>query len=317
VNEPCPRCGLLHPPTRPCPTMALATVGGDSVLLSVGVQLAGRYQILKVIHRGGMSAVYLAQDTVSHRGVALKELRLDTASTEEERQEAEAWFARESYVLSNMSHPLIPGFYSVFREGGRAYIAQEFIDGENLNEYVHLNGPVSVHLVLKWASELCGLLQYLHTRREPVVHRDVKPANMILSYDAEQLTVVDFGIAKPMKLGQVGTTIGTPGYAPPEQYQGIATPESDIYALGVTLHRLLTAHDPEQSDPSTVLFTLPDIRTFRRDVPPRLVEVIGRATQLDPRARYATAWELGRALESAGKWATAQKLARAVRWGGH
>jgi len=293
--------------------MALATATADAILLPAGVQLAGRYQIRQVIHRGGMSAVYLAQDTISHRSVALKELRLDAAASEEERLEAEAWFARESYLLSNLSHPLIPEFYSVFREAGRAYIAQEFVEGENLNDYIRRNGPVPVRLAIKWGCDLCGLLRYLHTVREPVVHRDLKPANMILPHDSEQLTVVDFGIAKPMKPHQVGTTIGTPGYAPPEQYQGIATPESDIFALGVTLHRLLTGHDPEQADPSSVLFTYPNIEALRPDAPPRLAAVIERAVQLDPRARYATAWEMGRALERAGKWITTQKLARGVR----
>jgi serine/threonine protein kinase len=246
-----------------------------------------------------MSIVYLAEDTLlQNRQVALKELRPAEGASPEEAHEAEAWFARESALLSVLRHPLIPTFYSVFREEGRSYIAQEFVPGENLDEAIRTAGPKSDETAISLGVQLCGLLSYLHNLPEPVVFRDLKPANILLrntrGVAGPDLAVVDFGIARPFQAGAVGTVIGTPGYAPPEQYQGLASPRSDIYALGATLHRVLTGYDPEAGAP----FTFPPVRTLNPAVSPELAAVVQRAVSLNPADRYASADDFAAALES-------------------
>jgi len=133
--------------------------------------------------------------------------------------------------------------------------------------------------VLGWGQSLCDVLGYLHARRPPVVFRDLKPANIMLT-PAGQLFLVDFGIARQLAGASAGVTIrpgtviGTPGYTPLEQYQGQAEPRSDIYALGITLHRLLTGYDFETAAPLTV----PPVRQLRASLRPQTEEVLVRAT---------------------------------------
>ncbi len=295
----CSRCGLFHSSDVACPVAGLLGAP-DASARQPGALIAGRYRVLHTIHRGGMSIVYLAEDTLQDRKVALKELRPSQDASPEEAHEAEAWFARESALLSVLDHPLIPDFYSVFREDGHSYIAQEYVPGMNLDERVAREGPVDEETVVAWGIGLCGLLDYLHTRPEPVVFRDLKPANILLrppwANADRQLAVVDFGIARRFQHDAVGTVIGTPGYAPPEQYQGLATPQSDIYALGATLHRLLTGYDPEHPKPDTPLFTFPPVRDLNPIISAELAAIVARATALVPGDRYSSAEEFGLAL---------------------
>ena len=304
MSMPCQQCGLLHPAGTPCFTLTLPAQGGAAGL-QPGTVLAGRYAILRTIHRGGMSVVYLAEDRVQGRQVALKELRLpeEGGADQPGYAEAEAWFARESYLLSTLSHPLIPEFYSVFREGGHSYIAQEYVQGENLQELIARRGPIEERQVAAWGRALCGLLSYLHGSHLggplPVVFRDLKPANILVCRSGAELTVVDFGIAKPYRPvphgASPGTVLGTPGYAAPEQYQGFATPQSDIYALGATLHRLLTGHNPETEDP----FRLPPVQALRPDVRAATAALIDRALSLSPNDRFGSALAMREALRAA------------------
>jgi serine/threonine protein kinase/plastocyanin len=295
----CARCGLFHPASMPCSTQNLLAIE-DNRCLVADTLVAGRYLVVRTIHHGGMSVVYLARDTVMRdRLVVLKELRLPPSSTSAERREAEAWFAREAYILSSLRNPLIPEFFSSFSESGGNYIVQEYVAGENLNDVVAKRGPMDEQIVVEWALSLCGLLTYLHGLSEPVLFRDLKPANILLcdggvntEGNAAPLKVVDFGIARHYQPGTVGTVIGTPGYAPPEQYQGLATPESDIYALGATMHRLLTAYDPERGTP----FTFPAVRSLNPLVSEDVAAVVERAVRLDPARRYQSATEMGDAV---------------------
>jgi hypothetical protein len=265
-------------------------------MLSPGILLAGRYHVTAVLHRGGSSIVYLAEDTILQgREVALKELRECHDATPEEAREAEAWFARESYLLSNLHHQLIPVFYSVFREAQRPYIVQEYIHGENLDDLVRRQGPVTESQALRWGRSLCNLLSYLHGQQSgPLIYRDLKPANIVLRARDQRLMVVDFGIARPLIRGEVGTVIGTPGYAPPEQYQGLADERSDVFALGATLHRLLTGYDPEQGPP----FSFPSVRSLNPAVSSALAAVVSRAVELDPAHRFPSASMMAAALDA-------------------
>jgi serine/threonine protein kinase len=299
MTQTCVRCGLFHPQNAPCVSQALTLIERHDEL-AINAVLTGRYRILRTLHHGGMSVVYLAEDTLlGNRHVAIKELRVPAAAGAEERHEAEAWFAREAYILSILNHPLVPEFYSSFPEGGTSYIVQEYVDGENLNDVVRARGPFSEDLVVDWAISLCGLLSHLHGLDEPVLFRDLKPANIVLRDMSPTgpdrscpLKVVDFGIARHYQPKTVGTVIGTPGYAPPEQYQGLATPQSDVYALGATLHRLLTGFDPEHGTP----FCYPNIHALNPLVSRELAAVVEKAVRLDPSQRYASADEFTDAL---------------------
>ena len=324
----CPRCGTLHLSGAPCLSLSLPLAAPASELRT-GDVLAGRYHIIRTIHRGGMSAVYLVEDALrQRRQLALKELRLTEGASPEDIQEAEAWFARESFLLSVLQHPLIPAFYSVFREDGRSYIVQEYVAGENLDDLVRRQGPVEETLVVEWAQALCGLLGYLHSLPEPVIFRDLKPANILLREagwgrtpsgimplsGTSRLAVVDFGIARPFRQGQINTVVGTPGYAPPEQYQGLASPQSDVYALGATLHRLLTGFNPEKPAPGERAFTFPPVRQLNPGISEGLAAIVTRAVQLDPAARYADAAALSEALRGLSRRGFTGRGVIAGRW---
>ncbi|MGH2408865.1 MAG: protein kinase domain-containing protein, partial [Chloroflexota bacterium] len=208
MTESCARCGLCHPIGTACLALSVATLQSQEVL-PAGALLAGRYAVSRTIHRGGMGVVYLAGDLFLRGSqVVLKELRLPAGATAEDQREAEGWFARESYLLSSLHNPLIPRFYSVFQEDGRSYIVQEFVAGENLDQVVRRRGPLREDLVVGWGIALSDLLTYLHERDDPVVFRDLKPANILWRQMAAgspasemSLAVVDFGIARPFRRG--------------------------------------------------------------------------------------------------------------------
>jgi serine/threonine-protein kinase len=200
--------------------------------------------------------------------------------TVEERQEAETWFLREATLLSTLRHPLIPRFYRAIHAHGRRYLVQEYVQGETLDQYLRRQGPIGERQALDWGRVLCELLLYLHGQPAPIIFRDLKPANILLRTDG-RLAVVDFGIARPYRPHQIGTVIGTPGYAPPEQYQGLASPLSDVYALGATLHRMLTGYDPEKGPP----FTFPPVRDLNPQVSVSLAELLRRSLCLRPSDR--------------------------------
>jgi serine/threonine-protein kinase len=183
----------------------------------------------------------------------------------------------------------------VFHEGGHSYIAQEYIEGETLEDLVRRGGPVAEARAVHWGVELCEVLSMLHAHAAgPLIYRDLKPANVILRARDGRPVLVDFGTARPLAPGAVGTVIGTPGYAAPEQYQGLADPRTDVYALGATLHRLVTGYDPERAAP----FRFPAACALNPGVSRALAAVLARTVQPDPAARYATARELGAALRA-------------------
>ena len=136
----------------------------------------------------------------------------------------------------------------------------EYVGGHDLEEVV-INLPDNEFLkeerVLKWGIETCDVLHFLHNSKTPIVYRDLKPSNLMLKQDTDGVVLIDFGIAKAFQEGQKGTMMGTEGYSPPEQYRGVASPQGDIYALGATLHHLLTRRDPKLEPPFTFHEALP------------------------------------------------------------
>ncbi|MDQ2714986.1 MAG: serine/threonine-protein kinase, partial [Chloroflexota bacterium] len=240
----CPNCGADNRPgVRYCNNCGKAlpstTSGGNAASagrsLAPGTRLqGGRYDIKKVLGEGGMGAALLAVDNrLDDKRVVLKEL-LSDHSDPAARQDDVRNFKREVTMLAHLDHPLIPNVTDNFQEGARYFMVQEYVEGENLEEFLNRNNqPMRERDALIYADQLLDILDYLEQQTPPIVHRDIKPANIIIGAKDKRAHLVDFGIARAdvARNAQKRQTsaLGTPGYAPPEQYQGNADPRSDLY----------------------------------------------------------------------------------------
>ncbi|GHO42780.1 hypothetical protein KSX_09430 [Ktedonospora formicarum] len=211
-----------------------------------------RYMILDTLGQGGMGAVYKALDLqFNKRIVAIKEMRQD-GLVGQDLQEAIHGFTQEAEMLVHLKHPGLPHIYAQFEDNGRRYLVMEFIQGETLEHRLQVlsqqGKQLPVAQALTIANQLCIVLDYLHSQHPPIIFRDLKPANIMLDAQ-DRVSLIDFGIARFFKPGQVKDTValGSPGYAPPEQYRKSTSPRSDIYSLGATLHQMLTGEDPSHA----------------------------------------------------------------------
>ncbi len=294
----CGSCGkLIGTPTST--TNPAIPVSSPSRSLVVGSRLqGGRYVVKKVLGQGGMGAALLATDIrLDGKSVVIKELISDTVDPNQ-RQDDIRNFKREMSLLAHLDHPLIPNVTDHFQEGTRYFIVQEFVDGENLEERLErLNQPLKEREVLICASEILDVLDYLAQQNPPVIHRDIKPANIIIGSKDHRAHLVDFGIARAEVAKNVQrkqtSALGTPGYAPPEQYQGNADPRSDLYALAATMHHLLTNRDPRDHPP----FSYPAVRAFNQQLSPEIERVLTRALNNDINQRYQSAATMKRDID--------------------
>ncbi len=264
---------------------------GTSSTLSPNSRLQnGRYVIEKILGQGGMGAALLARDSrVSNKRVVIKELISDNTDPTK-RQEDVRNFEREVETLAAIDHPLVPNVTDSFQEGTRYFMVQEYVEGENLeNRMERVQQPMPEREALAYTSQMLDVLDYLGQQSPPIVHRDIKPANIIIGAKDKRAHLVDFGIARAdvarnSKRKQT-SALGTPGYAPPEQYQGNADMRSDLYALAATLHHILTNRDPRNYPP----FTYPAARTLNPQLSPEIEQVLSRALQIDITKRYQSA----------------------------
>jgi serine/threonine protein kinase len=300
--------------------------GDPTAQLAVGTPLqGGRYQIIGQLGQGGMGAVYLARDMeLFGRLCVVKQMRPFFAS-QSERRKAEEDFQREAEVLAQLNqpgHPRIPEVYGYFVEGGDQYLVMKYIEGESLERRVErLKHPLAETEVIRSAGEVADALTYLHNRKpRPVIHRDIKPANIIVDPE-DRIWLVDFGLARAttssgarvMVAGGKTVAAGTPGYTPLEQWQMQPTPRSDIYALGATMHHLLTARDPRDRFTSFPELDFELLRSFaqfqalpelRPDVSPALAQLVHRCLDPNPNRRPSAQQleiELGRLAPTGSK----------------
>ena len=292
----CPRCGLAHPAESTCP-IAGALPPPRAAPLPLWAVVGGRFEVDAVTHRSGMSTVYRATDLRNPgTAVALKESHT-AGLADAERAESLAWLAREAALLSTLSHPGLPRLLAASSEVDRHYVAMPFLTGETLEERVQREGPQPEALVLAWGRALAALLSHLHGQDPPVIHRDLKPANILLRPDGS-LVLLDLGVARRVAReghGVVpGTAVGTPGYAAPEQYQGLADERSDLYSLGATLHRLLTAYQPDDETP----FRHPPLHHLAPDASPETEALLARLLELVPERRATSATATLRLLDT-------------------
>lgn len=250
--------------------------------LEAGTVLQNRYQIERLVGGGGMGMVYLARDQrLANRPCAIKEM-VDHFIDPQQRIEANEYFAREADTLAQLKHVAIPAITDRFDQRNRHYLVMEYIEGRNLEEEIAATGggPLSEGLVIDIGRQLCDVLGYLHGLTPPIIYRDMKPSNVMLT-PRGRVVLVDFGIARLFRAARKGTMIGTLGFAPPEQYQGAVDPRSDIYSLGATLHYVLTSRDPEKFPP----FSFPPVRNLRPDVSSNLAGAIDRALSYEVSGR--------------------------------
>jgi eukaryotic-like serine/threonine-protein kinase len=259
----------------------------------------GRYVITKLLGEGGMGSVMLAKDTrLADKLMVVKALSAETTNTEKLHEDVRN-FKREADTLAHLNHPLIPDVTDHFEEGTRYYMVMSYVEGENLEHLLErTNQPMKEQDALGYTLEVLDILEYLSKQQPAIVHRDIKPANIIIGAKDKHAHLVDFGIARTNTVvnGQrrKTTALGTPGYAPPEQYQGYADPRSDLYALAATLHHLVTNSDPGDYPP----FQFPPVRTLNSRVSPQLEQILSKALKTNANERYQTAYEIRQDVES-------------------
>jgi serine/threonine protein kinase len=241
------------------------------------------YEIVETIGTGAMSTVYLGKK--DNNSYAIKELKSEFSYPEEEKILKNA-FRREADLLFNIFHPGIPSFYMRFTHDKKFYIVMEYIKGISLEEIIKgSTKPFEEQKALSFGIQICEILFYLHTLTpEPIIYRDLKPSNIIIT-EGNIVRLIDFGVARRYDPHKDCDTVrlGTPGYAAPEQCRtkGQTIPQSDIYALGVVLHQILTLYDP-----SVTPFKLPSVRKLNTAVSEQLEWIINKAINLDLRDRY-------------------------------
>ena len=256
----------------------------------VGELIAGRYELEELAGTGGMSSVYRAHDTLLERHVALKLLHEYHGADAESIER----FRREARAVAQLSHPHIVTVIDRGEDGDRQFIVFEYVDGENLKELVAREGPLPVRRALELAIQVGEGLACAH--EHGVVHRDVKPQNVLLNGDG-QAKVTDFGIARSLDVDhgmtQTGTVIGTSNYIAPEQASGRSVDErTDIYSLGVVLFELLTGDVPFPGENFVAVAMRhvheepPSVLELRPDVPFRVAQVVERALAKDPDDRF-------------------------------
>src|SRR5580704_17755787 len=272
-----------------------------------GIKQLGEFRILRPLGRGGMSEVYLAEQTSLHRQVAVKVLRPELLSdvTILKRFELEAKSA------AGLMHSNIVQVYSFGQQDGLYYIAQEYVQGMNLRQLLNRRGPpellVAYHIMRQVAAALTVAAE------AGIVHRDIKPENILITRKGEA-KVADFGLAQlaqseqRVDLTQVGMTMGTPLYMSPEQINGESVDHrSDIYSFGVTCYRMLSGHPPFRGD-TTLSVAMQhltrkpeDLGTLRKDLPPVICEIVHKMMARSPGDRYQHAREITHDLKKVGR----------------
>jgi predicted Ser/Thr protein kinase len=257
-------------------------------------QLIGaRYRRASVLGEGGMKRVYLAEDTrLRNRQCAIAEL-LDVATDPTQQQVNQRAFEQEVDILLELDSGYIPKVYDRISEGNRHYLVMEFVPGTTLEKFVlNAGGRIEQLSALELASQILEALQYLHSRLPPVIFRDLKPDNVMVTPE-KRIKLIDFGIARHFTKSR-GTMVGTQGYAPPEQYRGQIDPRSDIYAFGGLLHRILSGRDPQAEPP----FSFPPLASLCPTLDSRLSQLVDKCLNNDASKRPQSASEILNAVKT-------------------
>ena len=271
-------------------------------MLSKGQKINDRYEIIKTIGEGGMANVYLANDTILDRKVAIKVLRGDLSNDEKFIRR----FKREALSVSNLSHPNIVEVYDVGEEDGNYYIVMEYIEGKTLKQLLQKRGALTLNEVIDIMTQLTDGLAHAHEAY--IIHRDIKPQNIMIE-DNGLVKITDFGIAMALnstQLTQTNSVMGSVHYLPPEQANGKgSTVKSDIYSLGILMYELLTGSVPFKGDTAVEIALkhmkekIPSIRKQNPTIPQSVENIVLKATAKNPKNRYDHVRDMDKDLQTA------------------
>lgn len=257
--------------------------------------LGDRYRIIDTLGEGGMANVYLAEDIILQRKVAVKILRLDL----QKEPQTLARFQREALATSELSHPNIVMVLDVGTDHGLPYMVMEYVDGPDLKEYIRTNSPLNLGNIIKIMDQILSAMSLAH--KHNVIHRDLKPQNILMDKHGN-IKIADFGIAVALNqnsVTQTNSAIGSVHYMSPEQTRGgLVTKQSDIYSLGIIIYELITGNVPFNGDSAVSIALkhaqepIPSIRKQDPNIPQPLENVVLKATAKDPRDRYNSAKEM-------------------------
>ncbi len=272
--------------------------------------MLGRYCIERELGRGAMGAVYLGRDPKIGRQVAIKTMALSREFAGDALAEARRRFFREAETAGRLQHPDIVTIFDAGEDQDLAFIAMEYLRGDDLQAFTQAPRLLSVPVVLNVVARVADALAYAHS--QGVVHRDIKPANVMVDLPTDAVKVTDFGIAHVADSSRTrtGMVLGTPSFMSPEQMSGRRVDgRSDLYSLGVMLFQLLTGKLPHRSDSMATLMQqianepAPDVRTYRPELPASLASIVALALEKRPELRYPGGQQLASDLrEVAASW---------------
>lgn len=253
--------------------------------------IKNKYKIITELGRGGMSVVYLAMDSNLDKQWAIKEIRKNGSRNHDEMVADR--LIEEAHLMKNFDHPAIPRIVDILYEGDTIYeantifVIMDYIKGKSLDKVLKESGIQSETDVVEWAKQICDVLSYLHSQNPPIIYRDMKPANVMLKDG--NIKIIDFGIARKYTKEKLksGEKFGTKGYAAPEMEKGYADQRSDIYALGMTMHTLLTGIDPR-----TEGYEYVPVRQWIPELSEGIEIIIDKCVQPEAENRYQTCAEL-------------------------
>lgn len=278
-------------------------------MLEIGQLIDNKYKIIHEVGKGGMSHVYLAINEAAGKEWAIKEvLKKGIKEGESVKQDP----VTETNILKNLSSPHLPQIIDVISQEDKYLIVMDFIEGITLKKKLDNEGRQKQEDVVAWALQLCDVLEYLHGQDPPIIYRDMKPGNIMLKPDGT-IVLIDFGIAREYKAEATEDTrtLGTRGYAAPEQYGGMGQTDerTDIYNLGATMYHLVTGHDPTKPP-----YEMRPIRQWDPLLSTGLESVIVKCTLNDPEQRYQNAAQLRFALEHYKKLETRYQQTKKKKW---
>ncbi len=294
----CMKCG------RKIPKESLGSITVDSgnssegkmekTALEPGILLEGRYRIVARLGSGGMGKLFLADDTRMNFPVVIKQMS-HSYQTDEKISYLEKRFLSEAQLLFRLKHRSLPRVVDYFNKEHSSYIIMEYVAGENLSQFAanKENNRLSVDECFLLMQKTLDILIYLHNQSPPVIHRDIKPGNLMLDSKGE-VFLVDFGLARFLPEGKQATArVGTYGFASPEHQTGKVSTSSDLYSLGATFHTLLSGENPKERLP----FTFPPLNQYREDVSPELQSIFDRLLEFKVTNRYQKAEDVRKDLQ--------------------
>jgi tetratricopeptide (TPR) repeat protein len=292
----CDKCGHKNEDSAPsCISCGEHFIDSPSTgTLKSGIILDGNYEIKRMVKAGGMGAVYEAIDyRFEKKSCAVKEMLGQTTDPALQQYLIER-FKKEALILYELKHPNLPRVRNYFVEKGRYYLVMDYIEGKDLDTIMrgYEGGRVPEHKVIEWTEQILDALIYLHNHNPPVVYRDMKPGNVMVRSSDNKIILVDFGIARTIEPDgdKAKTAIGTPGFSPPEIFEGRPEERTDIYSLGATMHCLLTGVVP------LTPFVFKPVSMLNPSVSPGLEAVVMKSLTMDIDGRYESASVMKKAL---------------------